>query len=68
MKRVSDRDVLHGPGAIDERPDLAAGLVRDVGQLAREFLGDEAVSRNAALVELLEPTDLIRLEAVGLTV
>jgi len=55
----------HVSASVDEDADLPADLVRELGQLAGELVGDEAVGGEAAPVEALERANLARLEALG---
>ena len=61
----ADHGVRDGAASIDEDAHLAADLVRDLGQLAREFLGDEATCGKPAPVEALEGSNLAGLQALG---
>ena len=56
---VADHNVLNVSLAIDERTDLAACLVRQLAQLAREFGCDDLVGRYTASVQLLYAPQLI---------
>jgi hypothetical protein len=56
--------VRDGAAPVDEHAHLAADLMGDLGQLAREFLGDEATCGKSAPVEALESTDLAGFEAL----
>jgi hypothetical protein len=60
----ADHRVRHGAAAVDQHADLAAEVGREFGQLAREFLGDEAIGWEAAPVEALEGVNLAGLEAL----
>ena len=59
---IADADPLHLALAIDEDPHLAPDVPRDLGEMARELLGDQGAGRELALVELLEPVSLAGLE------
>jgi hypothetical protein len=48
--RVADNDVLDVALAINQRADLSPRLVREFGELAREFGRDDALRRNAPRV------------------
>jgi hypothetical protein len=64
--RVADHHVRDVAAAVDEHADLAAGLARELGQLAREVVGDEALGGQAAAREALDALDLIGFESRGL--
>ncbi len=53
-----------GAAAVDQHAHFATDLMGDLGQLAREFLGDEATCGKPAPVEALEGTDLAGLQAL----
>jgi hypothetical protein len=57
--------VGHLATPVDEHADLAAGLVGERRELAREVLGDEPLRGEVAPREALELADLAGLEAVG---
>ena len=59
---VADDDVLHGAGAADEDPDLAAGLLGEFGHPPGQFVADDLLHRDAAAVEPFQPVDLAFLE------
>jgi len=62
----ADHRVGHGAAAIEQHADLTAEVVRELGQLARELVGEEAVGGESAPVEALEGMDLAGLEALGI--
>jgi hypothetical protein len=62
--RVADHDVLDVALAINQRADLPPGLVREFGELAREFGRDDPLRRNAPRVELLDAAQLVGLETL----
>jgi hypothetical protein len=47
-----------------QNADLAPGLARDLGKVAREFVGDDAVRRDAAAERPVERLALRGLQAV----
>jgi hypothetical protein len=53
--------------AIQQHADLAAEIVRELGELARELVREEAVGGKAAPVEALERVDLGGLETLGVS-
>ncbi|HTY19082.1 MAG TPA: hypothetical protein VMH82_15235 [Myxococcota bacterium] len=55
----------HGAASVHEHADLSPDLVRQLGQLAGELVGDEAVGGEAAPIEALDRADLARFEALG---
>jgi len=65
---VAEHDVLDAAGSIEEHADLAADVVRDLGQLAGELVRDDPVFGKAATAETFEGFDLICLEAGGVAV
>jgi hypothetical protein len=64
--RVADHHVRDVAAAVDEDADLAAGLARELGQLAREVVSDEALCGQAAPSEALDALDLVGFESRGL--
>jgi hypothetical protein len=50
--------------AIDEHPDLASGLPRELAELACEFVGDQPFRRKATLSQAFELAGLAGLQAV----
>jgi hypothetical protein len=56
--------VGHGAAAVDEHADLAAGLARELAELACELVGDETLRRKAALSQAFELAGLAGLQAV----
>ena len=66
--RVADGDVLDVALAVDEGAELAARLVREFGELARELGRDDLLGRDAARVELFDAPELVRLEPLGVAV
>jgi len=60
--------MCHGAAAVDQDADLATEVARELGQLARELVRDEAVGRKAAAIEPFERVDLAGLEALGVAV
>ena len=62
LPRVADPDPLDFAFAVDEDPNLAPDLSRDLRELAGELLGDEGPGRKPPLVELLEPVPLAGLQ------
>jgi hypothetical protein len=67
-QRIAHHHVLDAPAAPDEHPHLPPALERKLGELAREFLGHQAIARQLALVQILEAPELAGLQSVGLTV
>jgi hypothetical protein len=63
-RRVADDDLVYVAAPIDENSDLPTDLVRDLGELARELLRNDAVRRDSAIVEFFETAYLVRLEAL----
>jgi hypothetical protein len=59
--RVADDDVLDVALAVYERADLPPRLVRKLGELPRELGRDDLLRRDAARVELLDASKLVRL-------
>jgi hypothetical protein len=57
----------HRAAPIHEDADLPADLVGELGQLASELVGDEAIGREMAAVEALERADLAGLESLGVS-
>jgi len=56
--------VRHGAAAIDQHADLPSGLTRELGQLARELVGDQPLRRKAALSQAFELAGLAGFQAV----
>jgi hypothetical protein len=50
--------------AINQRADLSPRLVREFGELAREFGRDDALRRNAPRVEFLDAAQLVGLKSL----
>jgi hypothetical protein len=65
---VADCDVLDVALAINEHTDLSSGLVREFGELAREFGRDDSLRRNAPRVEFLNAAQLVGLETLRVAV
>jgi hypothetical protein len=57
--------VGHGAAPVDEHPDLASGLARELAELARELVGDQPLRRKATLSQAFELAGLAGLQAVG---
>jgi hypothetical protein len=55
-----------GTAPIDQDTHETADLMRQLGQLARELLGDQAIRGDASSSESFQAIDLIGLEAVGI--
>jgi hypothetical protein len=55
------------PTAIDERADLPAYLVRQLGKLAREFRGQNLMRSDPPGVKFFYAAKLIRFEARGIS-
>jgi hypothetical protein len=51
--------------AVDEHADLAPDVPADLGELAGELVGDEAIGPQAASVEALDGADLAGLQPMG---
>jgi hypothetical protein len=66
--RTSAHHVSHSAAAIDENSDLAADLETDLREFASEFVADDALDRNAAPGEPLQPAYLAGLETAGVAV
>lgn len=64
--RIADRDVHDITFAINQHADLATGFVGKLCHLPRKLLRHDMVWRDAALVHLFEPPQLIGLEALRL--
>jgi hypothetical protein len=60
--------VGHFAAAIDQNSDLAADLETDLREFASEFVVDDALDRNAAPGESLQPAYLAGLETAGVAV
>ena len=58
----------HRAAPVDQHADLPADLARELGQLTRQLVGDQALGRQAPLREALEPLQVTRLQAVGVAV
>ena len=56
-----------GAPAVHEHAHLAAGLVGDGGEMARELLGDQSLRGKPAPREALQLANLTRFEAVGVS-
>ncbi len=65
---TADHDVLDGPRPVDEHADLTTDLARELGQLARQLVRDEAVCAEAPPEQALKGLDLAGFEAVGIAV
>ena len=65
---VADDDVRYGTPPIDEHADLAADLLRQLGQVARQLRRHDLVRRQAASVQVLKGASLRRLEAAEVSV
>jgi hypothetical protein len=50
---------------VHQHPHHAPDVAADLRELAGELVGDEAIGRQAALVEALDGADLTGLQAVG---
>jgi len=66
--RVSDDDVFDVAFAVHERADLTARLMRQFGNLTREFRRDDLLRRDPPLVELGDATQLIGFQTGGVAV
>jgi hypothetical protein len=58
--------VGHGAGAVDQHADLPPCLSRQLGELPRKFLGDQAIGGNLPPEEAFELSDLARLQPMGI--
>jgi hypothetical protein len=58
----------HFAAAIDENSDLAADLEADLCEFASEFLAHDALDRDAAPGESLQPAYLAGFETAGVSV
>ena len=56
---VTDHHVFHVSLAVDQDTYLAARLVREFGQLAREFLRHNLVNRDTPRVEFFNAAQLV---------
>jgi hypothetical protein len=56
--------VGHGAASVDEHAHFPADLVGDLGELAGEFLGDEAARWKPAPVQALQGSDLAGLQTL----
>src|SRR6266542_2176691 len=62
LGRVANDDVGDVAFAVNQHAHLPADFVRDFGQLAREFRRDDLDRRDATLINLLQPPQLIRFQ------
>jgi hypothetical protein len=62
--RVADDDGLDVALAVYERAELAARLVRQFRELARELRGDDLLRRDAPRVELFDAPKLVRFQSL----
>ena len=53
---------------VEKDADLAADVVRELGQLASKLIRDDPIIRDSALAQSFEGFDLTRLEASGVSV
>ena len=67
-ERVAHHHVLDASAAPEQHAHLPPALERELGELARELLRDQAIARELALVQVLEATELAGFQSVGLTV
>ena len=65
--RVAHHHVGDGAGPIDQHADLAPGLAGQLGEVPREFLGDQAIGRNLPPEEAFELSDLAGLQPMGVS-
>ena len=65
LARVADDDGLDVALAVEEHANLAVGLARDLGQVARELGRDNRAGVDAAAVGAAEGVELGGLEAEG---
>lgn len=63
LRPIADDDVFDVAFAIDQYSDLSPDLVRDFGQLPRQFRRDDFGGRNATLVKFFQPFELIGFES-----
>jgi len=64
----SDDDEGDLPPAREENPDLPADFRGKLGQVSRQFMGQDAFGRYPAAVKMLDPPDLRGPEAVNIAV
>src|SRR5260370_22390718 len=68
LSRIADNHIFNIAFAVDQRADLAIGFMRKLAQLPCEFRSDNLMGRNAALIQLLNAPQLIRLQTLRVTV
>ena len=64
---VSHHDMGDGTATIQQYADLAPNFATHLGQGPGEFVGDQAVRRNASAEQTLELAGLVGLEAKGVS-
>src|SRR5215510_15874281 len=62
LGRVADDDVGDVTFAVNQYAHLSADFVRDFSKLAREFRSDDLGRRDASLIHLFQPPQLIRFQ------
>ena len=60
--------MLDTAATVEQDADLAADVVRELGQLASQLIRDDSIIRDSALAQAFEGFDLTRLEASGVSV
>jgi len=65
---VPDNDILHQPAPADQERDLAADFTGEARAKASQFPGDDGPLRNPPAIDVLQPAQLVRLEARQITV
>src|SRR5882762_3054825 len=68
LARIAHNHKLNITLAIDKHADLPAGFVGKFANLTSEFRGNDLVWRNAALVEFLDPPQLVWLKTLCVAV
>ena len=66
--RVAHHHVRDSTAAVDQHPGLATDVRADLGQLAGEFVGDQAIRRDVPAKQALDLANLTGFEAVRVAV
>src|SRR2546423_8085192 len=66
--RIADNHIFDVTLTIDQRPNLAIGLMRKFAKLSSKFRRQNLTRRDASLIQLFDPPQLIWLETVCVAV
>jgi hypothetical protein len=66
--RASHDYLFNRPTAGDQEPDLTSGFVRQLSAGPGQFRGDHLINRNPPTVQMLQPEQLVGLQAADVSV